>query len=36
MENTDDTLPDQGIDSDHPLSVVSLLSGNYVIYEGEC
>ena len=31
MENTDDTLPDQGIDSDNTLSIVSLFSGNYVI-----
>lgn len=31
MENTDDTLSDQGIDSNHPLSIVSIFSGNYVI-----
>lgn len=36
MANTDDTLPDQGMDSDYPLSIVNLFSGNYVIfYEGE-
>ena len=29
--NTDNTLPDQDIDSDHPLSIVSLFSGNHVI-----
>ncbi|MCJ1260481.1 hypothetical protein MMC22_000342 [Lobaria immixta] len=28
MENTDDTLSDQGIDSDHPLSISST-TGNY-------